>query len=184
MTQDTSSPIKITKISLGNREVTPDVPVTVNGQWMRDISVDVQNTSPKNIIQGGIVITYPETTKGDSSAPAVSSVANLGRYPDRIFMRSAGSMSPIPSTVQKTPQISIAPGQILHFTVGAVGDNDQEAVDKLEVKITEVKIGFNAFFFADGSQWVAGDYLVPAPPPHKWKKVTSQEFFGSSSPSH
>jgi hypothetical protein len=63
---DTSAtaPVKVTHVFVGDHEVALDTPVAVKGMWVRNVKVIVENVSPKDVVEGGILVLFPETGTG------------------------------------------------------------------------------------------------------------------------
>src|ERR1035437_10319499 len=103
-----NAPVQITHVMLGDKEVPLDTPVPVSGMWVRNISVVVQNISPKVIVQGGIILTSPETGDGSSSKPTLSTILSLGRYPPHAFIQRDGTDKAITGR-PLPPEIKVLP---------------------------------------------------------------------------
>jgi hypothetical protein len=86
-----SPPVKIAHVFLGEQEIQLDTPVSVKGEWGRNLRVVVQNVSPKAIVEGGIVVLFPETGDGTANKPLLNFALNLGRYPKTAFIQSDGT---------------------------------------------------------------------------------------------
>jgi hypothetical protein len=45
-----AAPIKVVHLMLGDKEITPDTPVNLEGKWVGRLSIVVQNVSSKTIV--------------------------------------------------------------------------------------------------------------------------------------
>jgi hypothetical protein len=50
-----TDPVKITHVLLGGKEIPLDTPIKVEGMWMRNIRVVVQNVTSKPIVRIGVL---------------------------------------------------------------------------------------------------------------------------------
>jgi hypothetical protein len=180
-----NAPVKITHVMLGDKEVPLDTPVPVSGMWVRNLSVVVQNISPKVIVQGGIILTYPETGDGSSSKPTLSTILSLGRYPPHAFIQRDGTDKAITGR-PLPPEIKVLPGSSMTFKIENYPDLDQiKAQEIIGHPLTKLNIQFPAsYYFEDGSIWRGSSYYVPVPPPVVWREITDTEFFGGAPPGH
>jgi hypothetical protein len=170
-----TAPVKITHVFLGNDEIPLDTPVPVKGMWVRNIKVIVENICPKEIIEGGITILFPETGTGTPDSPILTTGANLGKYPENAFLQRDGT-NPKPHNYNPTP-ISIPPGGKMTFEQTANADFDQARANKMAAQITTVQIKLDSFYFSDGSIWRAHVFFMPKPLPIVWEQITPEEFF-------
>jgi hypothetical protein len=175
-----SPPVKIVHLMLGQTEIPLDSPVHVEGMWMPKISVVVQNISPKTIVKGGVMFSFPEAIAVANNRPVYGLVMSLGQPPKRAYIRRDGTIPPYNAPLQ--PQIRIAPGASMTFTPFPDANQVQATAYELAGKITKANINFDTIYFEDDSKWVAGQYYIAVPPPVVWQSVTPAEFFGTTTP--
>jgi hypothetical protein len=86
-----AAPVKIVRLMLGDKEIPPNTPVAVQGMWLRNVTVVLQNISTKTIVSGGVILTYPKTGDGSPGKPTISTPVIRGRRPDHAYLNKDGS---------------------------------------------------------------------------------------------
>jgi hypothetical protein len=170
-------PIKITKLMLGDKEIPLNVPVKVEGHWLRTLRLIAQNVSSKNIVRAVALYEFPETGKGTTDSPRYATTSGFGKYPDNALYRTDGTKSERPAN--EPAAALIPPGGIMTFPgTPEVGDEDHqaEAYQKAGGQITRVTIVFNSIYFSDNSKWSAETYLVPSSSVGHWDKASPDQF--------
>ncbi len=164
--------MKVVRVMLGDKEISPDTPVPVEGMWMRTIRVAVQNVSSKTVVECNLAIDFPETLQATSGF-LHSIPMRMGRRLDHGYMRRDGTVQR-PYDLGREKQI--LPGASAIFKVPDGADWDQAEAYKLVNPITKVRIDFREIYFSDESMWAIGSYYLAAPPPALWKEVSRDEF--------
>jgi hypothetical protein len=171
-THQPTAPMKVVRVMLGDKEIANDVPVPVEGMWMRNISVTLANVSAKTIVVCGVSVMFPETRSATSgSVPSIE--MRKGKFPQHAYMKRDGTSQKPNDPETESP---VPPGSLVTFHAPIGADWDQGEAYKLVDPITRVSINLGHIFFSDESAWMGGTYFVPVPPPDLWKKVTPEEF--------
>jgi hypothetical protein len=160
---------------LDGQPVALDTPVPVNGMWMRNIKVVLQNNSPKNVVLAGVTLLFTDTGRGEAASPYSARIMRAGVFPENAFLHPDGTNQQIPASSQGPP-INIPPGGKIELATNEGMDSMQSAVYAI-APIANIELIEDTVFFDDGSKWSSGSYAVPAPLPQVWKTVTPEEFY-------
>lgn len=178
--KQSNAPIKIVHIMVGNKEIAPDTPVTVEGEWIGRIGIVVENISPKTIVECSITLVFPETAVGMNNNSSLAVPMNLGRYPKHAFIQRDGTDRSLTGRPQP-PENNIPPGALMTFMVGQATDTGQAQAYKLAGgHISKITIELDPVYFSDESKWMSGSYYIAVPPPIVWQQITPAEFAASS----
>lgn len=164
-------PIEVTRVLLDGKPIPLDVAIPVPNQWVNRLAIEVKNISVKEIAFGQVIVNFPETGTGSSDRPIFSTGAVLGREPISAFRMRDGSTHPVPPSVLRRPEIAVASGEIMQFSLEGDLTSQGEAERRAGRAIERVTIMPHEFFFADGTKWESGRYLAPDPPPIMWKQL-------------
>jgi hypothetical protein len=170
-------PIKVTKLMLGDKEIPLNVPIQVEGHWLRSLRLIAQNVSSKNIVRAVAFFGFPETGKGTPDSPRYVTTSGFGKYPDYALFRADGTKIERPAN--EPAAALVLPGGIMTFSATTeVGDEDHqaEAYQKADGQITQVTIEFNSIYFSDNSKWMAETYFVPSSSIGRWDKAPAEQF--------
>jgi len=170
------SPIQVTQISIDNAPIPLNTPVPVRGGWLAALEVDVKNISNKIVIAGDAILSFPETGDGSANAPVLTSVSNIGRYPQSAFRRKDGSTGTVPDSIARKDFAQIKPGEVMRFKFAVNAIAIEKALNASNTPVHTGKIMFASFYFSDGSKWSNGLFLLPEPAPVLWRIVTPSEF--------
>jgi hypothetical protein len=172
-----AAPVKVARLMLGDKEIPFDTPIPVQGQWLRDVSVVLQNTSSKTIVSGGVILTYPQTGNGTPDKPTISTPLIRGRRPDHAYLKKDGSLMTRSQEGPPTSPLTFAPGNTMNLTVGSpLGELNEGTIYQVTDQISQVNIQVTEFYFSDDSEWNAGSYYLPEPAPVRYRKITPEEF--------
>jgi hypothetical protein len=177
-------PISIKQVLIGNREIQLGKPVPVSGNWLGSVKVIVQNTSPRPIVYGTMVFSFPETGSGQQGSPIFTTIANLGRFPDIGLLRHDGTKATLPAFARAATPISIAPGGQMEFDLTTNQADRPFAYNQAGGQITKVTVLFQDFYFADNTKWTAETYFSPTGTPGQWQIIPAQQFSSSTQPEH
>ena len=181
-----NDPVKITRVLLGDKEVSLDTPIPVSGQWFRTIGIVVQNVSPKPVIYGTLMLLYSKAVTNTLSN-SIGSGFPMGRPPAHYYMQKDGTERPHGTEAQE-PEINVLPNASLTFIYSAINyaalDQKQAEVSKQFGQHIYININLAEFGFSDGSRWQEGYFFSPADAPTVWKIMTPAEFFGSAPPAN
>jgi hypothetical protein len=177
-------PISIKQILIGNREIQLGRPVPVSGNWLGSVKVIVQNASPRPIVYGTMVLSFPETGTGQQGSPIFTTVANLGRFPDIGLYRHDGTKATLPAFAAAAAPISIATGEQMEFDLTTSQADQPVAYNQAGGQITKVTLLFQDFHFADNTKWTAETYFVPTSTPGQWQIIPAQQFLSSTEPAN
>ena len=173
-------PVKVVQVLIDNKPIPLNVTVPVDHGWVGRIVVEIQNVTHKNLTYGEIILEFPETGTGvpSDNKPIFTDVTSIGRKPAAAYLRRDGTSRPIPESRFRRSEISIPPGGTMRFEFNRdpLDDPAAEASRLAGGAIHLVTLVPRTFFFADGSRWQGGGYLIPAPPPVLWKEVSPSEF--------
>jgi hypothetical protein len=97
---------------VGTTEVPLDTPVVLQGTWMRDIRIVVQNVTPKSIVRCGITLLFPEINSAGSN-PVPSVRMGGGSLPEHALMRRDGTVQKLNNP--QPPEMEIAPGATMEL---------------------------------------------------------------------
>jgi hypothetical protein len=170
-------PIKVTKLMLGDKEIPLDVPVQVEGHWLRALKLIAQNVSSKSIVRAVVLYEFPETGKGNPDSPRYATSSGFGKYPDYALYRPDGTKIERPAN--EPAAALVLPGGTMTFPATTeVGDEDHqaEANRRADGQITRVTIVFNSIYFSDNSKWMAETYFVPSSSIGHWDKAIPEQF--------
>lgn len=188
--QHANDAVAITKVTLGNAEVQcglvlsptelqPVKPIQAGDDWLQNVTIYLLNRTDKTVVEGQIVLSFPETGDGGSGNPVREFHITFGRLPAAAaYSGRTGQAIVEPPSVQP---ISFAPGQTLQVRLGDYIDNIKASLDNLAfTAVTKCVIRRGAFFFGDGMRWFAGGYHVPDPQhPGKFKELDGRYFPGT-----
>jgi hypothetical protein len=139
-----------------NRRQTFDAP----DDWIKDLSISVQNRSGKTILGAGMQLTF--TTP--AANPAVVYSVQLGITPAHEVSTPSGPMV-LPAS--GTP-LSIPPGENVRFTLARDYSAIRSAIEAKEslAQITSVSISYGTFYFDGGLRWQPNTFsrVDPASP--------------------
>jgi hypothetical protein len=170
-------PVYILQLKLDGKIIPMDTPVHVEPGWHKKLVVVVENSGPKNIVEGGVQLEFHETGLGTHDSPITATTANLGQYPDFAKYRPDGTTQKLP----ERPPINVPIGGQLDFSFSDISnDGIEDEAQKRAGHITRIDIKLLRFFFADSSQWMMGNFFMPDGESGKWKKVSAQEFYTRS----
>ena len=174
-----TDPIKINHLFLGDKEVSLDTPVHVEGMWMRNLKIVVENITTKPIARIGVTLNFPETGDGSASKPIQSIPLAQGRFPKHAFLQRDGTDRARPDLPQP-PEISVQPGSSVTLATNETADVTQTSADKIAGRITKVDIEIPPIHFSDESKWMAGSFYRAVPPPEVWQKAPVAEFLAGA----
>jgi hypothetical protein len=166
--------INIVGLLLDGQPIAFDTPVRVSGMWMRNVTLVLQNSSPKDLIKVTVTLVFTDTGTGQTGSPYTVLATSAGVFPKNAFLQRDGTNRQVPASAQGPP-IDIAPGSNLELAMDPGADSTQSAA-YARAPISNVELDIGTVFFSDGSKWVSGQYYVPAPLPQVWKQVSAQEF--------
>lgn len=176
--QSNEPPIKIVRVMVGQTEVPLDQPVHVEGMWMPQFSVVLQNVSQKTIVRTGISLRFPDAIAASEHQPKYGFIYGapmwVGRRPKHAYLQRDGTMGPVSGP--QLPPVSIAPGAMFTVTMLPRADWLQSHLYEYAGHISKVTLSFDQTYFSDDSQWDVGFYLIAVPPPTLWKRVTPEGF--------
>ena len=89
-----AAPIKVVHLMLGDKEITPDTPVNLEGKWVGRLSIVVQNVSSKTIVKCALEVDFPESGDGTQNRPIHVIPLSVGRYPKHAFIAWDSSAFP------------------------------------------------------------------------------------------
>jgi hypothetical protein len=172
----TRPPINIVGLLLDGRQIALDTPVSVSGMWMRNVTLVLQNNSPKDLTKVTVALVFIDTGTGQTGSPYSVLTTSAGVFPKNAFLQRDGTNRQVPASAQGPP-IDIAPGSNLELAMDPGADSTQSAA-YARAPVSNVELDIGTAFFSDGSKWVSGQYYVPAPLPQVWKQVSAKEFSG------
>lgn len=178
-----TDPVKITHVLLGDKEIPLDTPIKVEGMWMRNIRVVVQNVTSKPIVRIGVLIEFPETGDGSATKPIQSLPLALGRFPTHAFLQRDGTDKALTDRPQP-PEINVSPGSSITLASDDYADSTQIAAYKAAGHISKVDLSLPPIHFSDESKWMAGSYYLAVPPPVVWQQVPATDYLGGTPPDH
>lgn len=172
-----SQPVKLVQILINDKPIPQNVPVPVVRGWLSHVTVVMQNISNKDIVSGEVILELPDTGTGRPSdnKPIMSVIARLGREPATAFRRRDGTSRPVPPGMLQMQELRISPGETARFEFRTADETEDEAYRTIP-DIRNVIVLPRTFYFADGSRWSGGTYLIPVPPPELWKAVPPGDF--------
>lgn len=175
--QGKSAPIKVSRLLLDGISVPIDTPVSVSDNWLSKVVVEVKNASAKDIVSGQLIISFPETGTGiqGEHSPIITSIASVGIAPATAFRRKDGSSRPIPSDMLQRVKIQIPSGGTIRFDFSKDITTLNDAY-RIANQIHKVEISPSQFYFADGSKWQSGTFILPVSAPILWKIVSPDKF--------
>ncbi len=188
--QHRNDAVAITKVTLGSAEVQcglvlspaeiqPVTPIQAGDDWLQNVTIYLLNRTNKTIVEGQIVLVFPETGDGSPGNPLRVYNVTLGRLPaSAAYSGRTGQAIVEPPSVQP---ISFAPSQTLQVHLSDYIDNIKASIDNLAFSaVTKCVIRRGAFFFGDGMRWFAGSYYVPDPQhPGKFTGLDGRYFPGT-----
>lgn len=183
---DSGAPVAIVKVLLDNQPVPLGVPIAASGNWVSKIRVIVLNISPRTIVAGTVLLSFPETSDGTSAHPLISAIMNLGCPPATAFRQKDGTTIPLGDFCAKRDPINIPPGGTMEFHSivypnGVVSGDPELAAAYRTAKISRLTIDLRNFHFDDGSKWVTSNvYYEPVSPPAVWKQISADQFLSNS----
>jgi len=137
-------------LSTGAREDRPGAPFQADEDWLKNLSLTLQNRTNQSIVRAQIVVYF----LGSGASQSVATYyIKLGERPDAESFTKSGEKRP-PEQPSKQP-LFFAPGQtfVLHLSDYAEA---MQAMIEAKVPFSEVtRIAFlrERFYFADGMRW-------------------------------
>jgi hypothetical protein len=166
------SPVQIEQIEIDGKSVPFGTPVEVSAAWMQKMVVFVKNVSPKSVVQGGLILTFPETGSGNSGDPMVASLASIGQRPKNTIYSPDGT--PAAASDAQNPPINVPTNQLLRFTFS--DDSAMKFASQKAPQITRVRVGLGTFFFEDSTAWNVGVFSAPGIVPGTWDQISLHQF--------
>src|ERR1035438_9744789 len=114
-------PVKVVRVMLGDKEIPLDTPIPVEGMWMRNFHVTIQNVSSKAIVLCDIAVMFPETFAIASPVPSFR--VTLGTPTKHSLMRKDGTYL-VPHRPQ--PEAQLLPGALATLNAPAGADQVQD----------------------------------------------------------
>jgi hypothetical protein len=166
------------QVLIDDKPIPLDVPVHISPGWVGHLTIEIKNVTHKDIVYGEIILQFPETGTGmpGENKPIFTTVTSLGREPATAFLRKDGTSRRVPDSMLQRPEIRIPPGGTMRFDFSRDADTSEAEAYRLAKSIHTVTLFPRIFFFADGSTWQSGEFLIPQPPPAVWKEVSPDDF--------
>jgi hypothetical protein len=148
-------------LSAGARVDKPGTPFQADEDWIKNMSIFVQNRTDKVMVCAELELFFPDTGSGSEGQPVTGYTVTVGQRPDwSLYYRDGTRMTPDPT---KKP-LAVAPGQTVEVSLAGDIDDLQAAVERtlLFSKVTRVNIARENFYFEGGLRWApAVGYSAP-----------------------
>ncbi len=146
---DGNPQVKITGIEVGNNKREFDKEFDELDDWIKRLSLEVNNVAAKPIVFLQVNLKFPDTLSSGS----------IMVYPIRIGKQPGVMMSP------NRQDLNFKPTEKLQISASI----EYEEIEKFlrtrhslaDIKKIEIEVGF--IIFQDGTAWAAGDFLRPDP---------------------
>lgn len=183
-------PARIVLVREGDMDVTPGVrpykswqgkPFQANDDWVRNLTVTIENLSNKEIVAASLNVYFPETGTGRGDSPVYGDVISLGRRP-AMYARTGGTNGEKLEPAGTSPPLQILPGRQLVVPLAQYYPEIQGAVEQsLSMSnLTICTIVLEGVFFSDGTMWAQGhEFKKPDPrSPGRYVEITADQFWG------
>ncbi len=186
----TLDPVIITKVTVagqqiqpgeaGVREDNPGTPFQADEDWLKNMSVFLQNRTNKPIVCAQLRLWFPDTGDGTAARPVTHYDITVGQRPESSRYYSNGSK--IPPDPREKPLLLAPHGTIIipvADSIDAIQPTVEGVGNMLFSQITRVNIQRYTVYFEDGTHWVGHAYYSPDPDhPGKYIKLADNYFPG------
>lgn len=163
-------PVKIKAVKTKKGDVELGQKFPGDDDWLRQLSISVENTSGKTIVYigGGFLFPDRELQPGGQAPPLY-----------RDFMYGHHPQAP-ESAWLPGADISIKPGETFNLTLSDSDEEFSSLRQRLKrlgypASIKEISVNIEEIYFDDGAAWVAGGWYQRDPDsPGKYKEVPSK----------
>lgn len=147
-----NEPVVVSRIKVGDASMDPDTGLPSGSDWLRQLSLEVRNISPKNIVYAAINIDIqPE---GSSMTVPISVVTKFGQRP---CTRSCGKVGPIDFGAITD---LLKPGEVMTFRIpDSALTTVYRRLSELHADPVRVRLIYDLVVFSDGTAWSQGSDL-------------------------
>ena len=185
----TLDPVVITKVTVagqqiqpgeaGVREDKPGTPFQADEDWLKNMSIFLQNRTDRAIVCVQLRLWFPDTGDGTAARPITHHDITVGLRPESSLYYSNGSK--IPHDPSEKPFLLPPHGTVVIPVADSIDaiQSTVEGGNMLFSQITRVNIQRYTVYFEDGTHWVGHAYYSPDPAhPGKYIKLDDNYFPG------
>jgi len=190
-----TSPLVITKVSVGNKALLPGSPpgkraanqifdgrpFQAGEGWFSRMTIHIKNRTDKTVEWVNLDLLFPKPASGTWGLLAIKSI-QLGRVPDAdvpVFRGVDGAPVHFPPSLKP---LDLRPGQEVIVHVSHYMDSIRRMVGRIMplAAVARIRIDIASCYFNDGMRWNLGVYSVlDKSHPGKMKKLPSGYFPGN-----
>lgn len=178
------TPVALVKVASRGMPIEADSPFKASPDWLQDISVSIENTSPSKVIYVSVYVDLTETGLGTRESPRVAAGNSVGRKPDHaLYSATTGKLR---NEVRGEP-IELEPGAELVMPI--VSERDYGSIKSLIQEkqgmssVTRCEIAVATVYFADGTKWSSGTYWHPDEAiPGRYMQISADDWLHEEQP--